>query len=101
VRLRSDRQQPTLKSSAGRKTTAFSSCTFLKDKGFVVTTWKEAAERRKRLAVEEGPTIGNICVAGLLPRLGRWDSLLSETAPFVVLWLFLYRMCRTRSFVKI
>ena len=22
---------------------------FLKDKGFVVTTWKEAAERRKRL----------------------------------------------------
>jgi len=52
-------------------------------------------------AVEERPTIGNIFVAGLLPRLGRWDSLLSETAPFVVLWLFLYWMYRTRSFFKI
>ncbi len=46
-------------------------------------------------------SIGNIFVGGLLPRVGRWDSLLSETAAFLVLWLFLYWMYRTRSFVKI
>jgi predicted acyltransferase len=45
--------------------------------------------------------IGNVFVGGLLPRAGRWDSLLSETAAFVLLWLFLYWMYRTRSFVKI
>lgn len=46
-------------------------------------------------------SIGNIFVGGLLPRVGRWDSLLSETAAFLVLWLILYWMYRTRSFVKI
>jgi predicted acyltransferase len=45
--------------------------------------------------------IGNIFVGGLLPRVGKWDSLLSEAAAFAVLWLFLYWMYRTRSFVKI
>jgi predicted acyltransferase len=44
---------------------------------------------------------GNVFVGGLLPRVGRWDSLLSETAAFAVLWLFLYWMYRARSFVKI
>ena len=46
-------------------------------------------------------SIGNVFVGGLLARVGRWDSLLSETAAFVLLWLFLYWMYRTRSFVKI
>jgi predicted acyltransferase len=46
-------------------------------------------------------SIGNIFVGGLLPRVGRWDSLFSDAAAFVVLWLFLYWMYRTRSFVKI
>jgi len=46
-------------------------------------------------------SIGKIFVGGLLPRVGRWDDLLSETAAFLVLWLFLYWMYRTRSFVKI
>lgn len=46
-------------------------------------------------------SIGNIFVGGLLPRVGRWDSLLSETAAFLILWLILYWMYRTRSFVKI
>ena len=45
--------------------------------------------------------IGKIFVGSLLPRVGRWDSLLAATAAFVVLWLFLYWMYRTRSFVKI
>jgi hypothetical protein len=45
--------------------------------------------------------IGKIFVVSLLPRVGRWDSLLLETAAFVVLWLFLYWMYRTHSFVKI
>jgi predicted acyltransferase len=45
--------------------------------------------------------IGKIFVGSLLPRVGRWDSLLEQTAAFLVLWLFLYWMYRTRSFVKI
>jgi predicted acyltransferase len=45
--------------------------------------------------------IGNIFVGGLLPRVGAWASLLSAAAAFLVLWLFLYWMYRTRSFVKI
>jgi len=45
--------------------------------------------------------IGKIFVGSLLPRVGRWDSLLSESAAFLVLWLFLYWMYRTRSFVKV
>jgi len=45
--------------------------------------------------------IGKIFVGSLLPRVGSWDSLLEETAAFLVLWLFLYWMYRTRSFVKI
>ena len=46
-------------------------------------------------------SIGNILVGGLLPRVGRWDTLFSAAAAFAVLWLFLYWMYRTRSFVKI
>jgi predicted acyltransferase len=46
-------------------------------------------------------SIGKIFVGSLLPRVGRWDSLLSEGAAFLALWLFLYWMYRTRSFVKI
>jgi predicted acyltransferase len=46
-------------------------------------------------------SIGNVFVGGLLPRVGTWDRLLSETAAFLVLWLILYWMYRTRSFVKI
>jgi len=46
-------------------------------------------------------SIGKIFVGSLLPRVGRWDRLLAETAAFLVLWLFLYWMYRTRSFVKI
>jgi len=45
--------------------------------------------------------IAKIFVGSLLPRVGIWDSLLAETATFLVLWLFLYWMYRTRSFVKI
>ncbi len=45
--------------------------------------------------------IGRIFIGGLLPRVGIWENLLSEAAAFLVLWLFLYWMYRTRSFVKI
>jgi predicted acyltransferase len=45
--------------------------------------------------------IGNIFVGSLLPRVGRWDSLLADTTAFLVLWLFLFWMYRTRSFVRI
>jgi predicted acyltransferase len=45
--------------------------------------------------------IGKIFVGGLLARVGRWDALLSEAAAFLALWLVLYWMYRTRSFVKI
>ncbi|MGD0580791.1 MAG: hypothetical protein ABSC08_17920, partial [Bryobacteraceae bacterium] len=45
--------------------------------------------------------IGGIFIGSLLPRIGRWDGLLAATAGFLVLWLFLLWMYRTRSFVKI
>jgi len=45
---------------------------------------------------------GFSCARGsLLPRVGSWDSRLEESAAFLVLWLFLCWMYRTRSFVKI
>ncbi len=46
-------------------------------------------------------SLGNIFVGGLLSRVGRWDALLSEAAAFLVLWLILYWMYRTSSFVRI
>jgi predicted acyltransferase len=45
--------------------------------------------------------LGNIFVGHLLPRVGRWDQLVSESAAFVIIWLILYWMYRTRSFVKL
>ena len=45
--------------------------------------------------------IGNIFVGSLLPRVVPWDALLSASASFLFLWLFLYWMYRTRSFVKL
>lgn len=45
--------------------------------------------------------IGKIFVGSLLPRVGNWDDLIEQTAGFLVLWLFLFWMYRTRSFVKI
>jgi predicted acyltransferase len=45
--------------------------------------------------------IGNIFVGSLLPRVGPWDGLLSNGAAFATLWLVLYWMYRTRSFMKI
>jgi len=45
--------------------------------------------------------IGNIFVGSLLPRVRPWDDLLSHATAFLVLWLVLYWMYRTKSFVKI
>lgn len=45
--------------------------------------------------------IGNIFVGNLLPRVGRWDLFLSEFAALVILWLILYWMYCTKSFLKV
>ena len=45
--------------------------------------------------------IGDIFVGSLLPRVGRWDEVLSAAASLTVLWLILYWMYRTRTFVKL
>jgi predicted acyltransferase len=45
--------------------------------------------------------IGNIFVGSLLARAGRWDHLLADSAALAVIWLILYWMYRTRSFVKL
>jgi predicted acyltransferase len=45
--------------------------------------------------------IGDLFVGHLLPRVGNWDVFLSESAAFLILWLILYWMYRTKSFVKI
>jgi predicted acyltransferase len=45
--------------------------------------------------------IGNIFVGHLLPRAGRWDEALSASAALAIVWLILYWMYRTRSFVKV
>jgi predicted acyltransferase len=45
--------------------------------------------------------IGNVFIGHLLPRVGRWDQVLSESAALAIVWLILYWMYRTRSFVKV
>ena len=45
--------------------------------------------------------VGNIFVGNLLPRLGRWDSLVEACAAFAVVWLILYWMYRKQEFIKI
>jgi predicted acyltransferase len=45
--------------------------------------------------------IGNIFVGSLLPRIQPWDEFVSAMAAVSVLWLLLYWMYRTQSFVKI
>jgi predicted acyltransferase len=45
--------------------------------------------------------IGNIFVGHLLPRVGPYSMLLEATAAFTVIWLVLYWMYRTKSFVKV
>jgi predicted acyltransferase len=45
--------------------------------------------------------IGDILVGHLLPRIGRWEQVLSYCMAFSVVWLILYWMYRTRSFVKV
>jgi predicted acyltransferase len=45
--------------------------------------------------------VGNILVGHLLPRVGRWDHFLSESAALAIIWFILYWMYRTKSFVKV
>jgi predicted acyltransferase len=45
--------------------------------------------------------IGDIFVGHLLPRVGRYDSLLEAAVAFTIIWLVLYWMYRTKSFVKV
>jgi predicted acyltransferase len=45
--------------------------------------------------------VGDIFVGSLLARVGRWDALLEAGAAFLVIWLLLYWMYRTKTFVKI
>jgi predicted acyltransferase len=45
--------------------------------------------------------IGNIFVGHLLARVGPWDEVLAQSAAFAIVWLTLYWMYRTRSFVKL
>jgi predicted acyltransferase len=45
--------------------------------------------------------VGNVFVGHLLPRLGRWDSLVEASAAFAIVWLILYWMYRKKEFIKI
>jgi predicted acyltransferase len=45
--------------------------------------------------------IGNIFVGSLLPRVGRWDEVMAYSASLAIIWLILYWMYRTRTFVKL
>jgi len=45
--------------------------------------------------------VGNVFVGHLLPRVGRWDSLVEATAAFVIIWLILYWMYRNNKFIRI
>jgi predicted acyltransferase len=45
--------------------------------------------------------VGNVFVGHLLPRLGRWDSLVEACAAFAIVWLILYWMYRKKEFIKI
>jgi predicted acyltransferase len=45
--------------------------------------------------------ISDIFIGSLLPRTGLWDSFVSASAAFAVIWLILYWMYRTKTFVKI
>jgi len=45
--------------------------------------------------------IGNIFVGSLLPRIRPWDGFVEASAAFAVVWVVLYWMYRTRTFVKL
>jgi len=45
--------------------------------------------------------IGNIFVGGLLPRIRPWDDFVSASAALAIIWLLLFRMYRTGTFVKL
>ena len=45
--------------------------------------------------------IGNVFVGNLLPRLGEGARVLESSAAFLVVWLILYWMFRTKTFLKI
>lgn len=45
--------------------------------------------------------IGNVFVGGFLPAIQPWDKIVSSLASVTVLWLVLYWMYRTKSFVKV
>jgi predicted acyltransferase len=45
--------------------------------------------------------IGNIFVGSLLPRIRPWDGFVEASAAFAAVWLLLYWMHRTRTFVKL
>jgi predicted acyltransferase len=45
--------------------------------------------------------IGNIFVGHLLPRVGVYSSFLEASVAFTIIWLILYWMYRTKSFVKL
>jgi len=45
--------------------------------------------------------VGDIFVGRLLPRLGRWDNLVEATAAFVIVWLILLWMYRSKKFIRI
>lgn len=45
--------------------------------------------------------IGNIFVGSLLPRIRPWDGFVEASMAVVVVWLLLFWMFRTRTFVKI
>ena len=45
--------------------------------------------------------IGNIFVGSLLPRIRLWDDFVSSAAALTIIWLLLYWMYRTKTFVRI
>jgi len=45
--------------------------------------------------------VGNVFVGHLLPRVGRWDSLVEATATFAIIWLILFWMYRKKEFIRI
>jgi predicted acyltransferase len=45
--------------------------------------------------------IGNIFVGSLLPRIEPWSGFVEASAAFAAVWLLLYWMFRTRTFVKL
>ena len=68
---------------------------------FICSNWHECIAVYVATHLFNFKLVGNVFVGGLAKWLGLWNGFIQELTALTVVWLILYWMYKTKTFIKV